>query len=118
MPSSLTKLPIVDILQVGLAGLCFLLSLLAFWLLHQEQKRDGTPRKGILDNVRFFIIVNFFSAVLVGVLSLLAKSPATQTDPAGLTSRDYLVDYTFYVVDLSSWKPPAQGDNSPVYVTR
>jgi hypothetical protein len=43
---------------VGLAGLCFLLSLLAFWLIQREQQREGDPRHGILRAIYTFMIIN------------------------------------------------------------
>ena len=67
-----------EILQTGLAGLCFLLALLAFRLISQEQKRDANPRKGILRTIYLFIAANFVTAVLVGAAALLER----RSDPA------------------------------------
>ena len=56
-------LDVVQILRVGLAGLCLLLSLLAFWLIQREQQREGDPRHGILRAIYTFMIINMLSVV-------------------------------------------------------
>ena len=63
----LSGLNVVQILRVGLAGLCFLLALLAFWLIQREQQRPGDPRHGILRAIYTFMVINILSAILVGV---------------------------------------------------
>ena len=55
----LADLPILDILKLGLVGLCFLLCLLSFYLLHTEQKREGPPRKRILVSIYVFMAATF-----------------------------------------------------------
>ena len=49
------ELPVLDILKLGLVGLCFLLCLLSFYLLYTEQRRDGNPRRMILRSIYVFM---------------------------------------------------------------
>jgi hypothetical protein len=63
----LQQLDVLEILRLGLGGLCFMLSLLAFWLIHREQKRPGTPRRGLMRAIYVFMGVNFFAAMLVAL---------------------------------------------------
>lgn len=60
-------LNVVEILQVGVIGLGFLLAVLAYHLLTKEQKQD-TPRSVIINSIYVFM---FFSIVLcvIGILS-------------------------------------------------
>jgi len=102
---------VLEILRVGLSGLCFLLSVLAFWLIHLEQGRRGDPRKGILQAIYVFMLLNLVASGFVAMAS--SRHPSDNT---GVLAADtYLVDYTSYLVDLSKWTPEAKG---PVYVTR
>jgi heme A synthase len=64
---SLAGFPVLDILRVGLSGLCFLLALLAYLLITREQRREGSPRKGILQIIRVFIATNFLAGILCAV---------------------------------------------------
>ncbi|WP_156829910.1 peptidoglycan-binding domain-containing protein [Methylovulum miyakonense] len=68
-------LPIVDILQVGLSGLCFLLSVLSFQLIYREQHREANPRKGILHSIYVFMGTNFLVAILVAVSPYFVLTP-------------------------------------------
>jgi hypothetical protein len=108
------SLNVVQILRVGLAGLCFLLALLAFWLIQREQQRPGDPRSGILRAIYTFMVINILSALLVGVAGYVEPKQKNPAAPGELTSADYLVDYTNYLVDATKWTPSA----SPVDVTR
>jgi hypothetical protein len=101
----LENLNVVQILRVGLAGLCFLLSLLAFWLIQREQQRPGDPRSGILRSIYTFMTVNMFAALLVGVAGYVGARQKTAASSDELTSPDYLVDYTNYFVDTTRWTP-------------
>jgi hypothetical protein len=65
------NLNVLEILRVGLAGLCFLLSLLSFWLIQREQQKEGDPRKGILQAIYTFMFVNLLTAALVGAAGYL-----------------------------------------------
>jgi hypothetical protein len=108
------ELNVVEILRVGVAGLCFLLSLLAFWLIQREQQRIGDPRRDILRAIYTFMALNLVAAVLVSVSDYFG--PIQEAVEAGaLTSPDYLVDYTDYLVDLTKWTPTSLG---PVDITR
>jgi hypothetical protein len=66
------NLDVLQILRVGLAGLCFLLSLLAFFLIYREQSREGKPRAGITRAIYTFMGVNLVTAFLVGAVGLVA----------------------------------------------
>lgn len=66
---------VVEILKVGLSGLCFLLSLLAFWLIHREQQRPAAPRKAILRSIYIFMASNLLVAVLVALASYVGPRP-------------------------------------------
>jgi hypothetical protein len=108
------NLNVVQILRVGLAGLCFLLSLLAFWLIQREQQRTGSPRRGILRAIYSFMALNLLAALLVSASAYFV--PTQKMSMGGeLTSPDYLVDYTDYLVDLTKWTPTTLG---PVDITR
>ena len=61
----LSDLNILEILRLGVLGLCFLLSLLAFLLIRIEQQRDRQPRKGILQAIYIFVGTNILVATLV-----------------------------------------------------
>jgi hypothetical protein len=75
------NLDILGILRLGLAGLCFLLSLLAFFLIYREQGRDGMPRVGITRAIYTFMAVNLVTAIIVGTVGLAA----TQQTKKGTT---------------------------------
>ena len=66
------NLDVLEILRVGLAGLCFLLSLLAFFLIYREQGREGMPRVGITRAIYTFMAVNLVTAIIVGTVGLVA----------------------------------------------
>ena len=66
------NLDVLGILRVGLAGLCFLLSLLAFFLIYREQGREGMPRVGITRAIYTFMAVNLVTAIIVGTVGLVA----------------------------------------------
>lgn len=113
MPKIFQNLNILEILRLGLAGLCFLLSLLALWLIYNEQKRPNSPRKGILRAIYTFMSLNLVAAFLVGAAGYLGPRPeATRAD--NLNAKTYLVDHTWYLVDLTEWKEPV----GPVEITR
>lgn len=62
---------IVEILQIGFAGFAFLMAGLSFKLLRQEQARDGTPRKSILDAIQRYLRYTLAMALLVASVSLI-----------------------------------------------
>jgi len=116
MPAIFKDLNVLEILRVGLGGLCFLLALLAFWLIWREQGRQGTPRKGILRAVYVFMGVNFAAALLVALAAQFV-SPRPETahltdNPEGET---YLVEFSSFLLDLTKWTAETLG---PVLITR
>jgi hypothetical protein len=116
MPGILKDLDVVEILRVGLGGLCFLLSLLAFWLIWREQSREGAPRKGILRAIYSFMIANLVSAILVALVAQLVpqrQETIRLKDP--LESATYLTEFSSFLVDLTKWTPETLG---PVLITR
>jgi hypothetical protein len=70
------NLDVLEILRLGLAGLCFLLSLLAFFLIYREQGREGKPREGITRAIYTFMAVNLVTALIVGTVGLAATHQA------------------------------------------
>lgn len=73
------NLDVLEILRLGLAGLCFLLSLLAFFLIYREQGREGKPREGITRAIYTFMAVNLITALIVGTVGLVATRQAKNT---------------------------------------
>jgi len=116
MPGIFKDLNVVEILRVGLGGLCFLLSLLAFWLIWREQGREGAPRKGILRAIYSFMIANLISAILVafGAQFVPQRQEAIRTKDH-LESATYLAEFSSFLVDLTNWTPETLG---PVLITR
>jgi hypothetical protein len=111
----LYNLNVLEILRLGLAGFCFLLSVLAFWLIHLEQGRTGNPRKGILHAIYTFMGLNLLASAMVGATSYFAPSQPSGERNSGLAADTYLVEHTSYLVDLTKWTPATLG---PVVVTR
>lgn len=70
------NLDVLGILRLGLAGLCFLLSLLAFFLIYREQGREGRPREGITRAIYTFMAVNLVTAIIVGTVGLVTTHEA------------------------------------------
>lgn len=104
----LQNLNVLEILRLGLGGFCFLLALLSFWLIRQEQERPGDPRKGIVSVIYTFIATNLLSAVLVAGLGyLMQKRTAIAAEP--LSAKTYLVESTEFMMDLTKWTPEAGG---------
>ena len=60
---------IVDILKLGLIGLVFLLMLLGFRLLRNEQRKK-TPNKEILKRASLFVWQSILIAILAGAVEL------------------------------------------------
>lgn len=100
--AALTNLNVVEILRVGLAGLCFLLSLLAFWLIRLEQQRKEAPRPGILRATYVFMLVNLAVAILVATAAQLGK-PDVSGDVTDLETQ---------MSDVQTQLDEAQGLNS------
>lgn len=109
------NLNVLEILRVGLSGLLFLLSFLAYRLIELEQKREGSPRRGIIRTIYVFMGANFLGAVLVAVAGFFEPPSQASPDASGLTADTYVVDYTSYLVDLTQWTGTSLG---PVIVTR
>jgi hypothetical protein len=105
---------VLDILRVGLSGLCFLLAFLAYRLISQEQARSGMPRGAILRSIHVFIVSNLAAGVLCAVSGYLVRAPAT-VEASAQTTGSYMLDYTFFLVDLTAWQPGGKG---AVVVTR
>lgn len=111
----LNNLNVLEILRVGLSGLSFLLSLLAFWLIQREQQRASSPRKGILRAIYTFMSINFLTAGLVAVAGYFGPPPQRGVTSDGLAAKTYLTDTLSFLVDLTKWKEEAHG---PVEITR
>ena len=118
----LLQLPIVEILQIGLPGLCFLLSLLGYSLLRGEQKMER-PREIMLKSIRGFNWTSLIVGVLVATAAFVQSYFVRATllpvqDPTG----DYIVDQCVFEVDFRDWTPvePDKIDaaSSPVRITR
>ncbi len=58
---------VVGILQVGFSGFAFLIAGYSFHLLRAEARRDGTPRRSLLDAIRRYSNYTLIIAVLVAV---------------------------------------------------
>ncbi len=110
---SIAGLPIVDILRVGLSGLCFLLAFLAYQLIGKEQERGGSPRRGILRIIQVFIASNLLAGILCAISGYIVRSPVPTCTPELVGS--YVPDSVFFIVDLEGWQPEGKG---PVVVTR
>lgn len=108
-------LDVLEILRVGLAGLCFLLSLLSFWLIQREQRRESDPRKGILQAIYTFMLVNFVTATLVATAAYLGPRRPSNGAGGELGAKTYLTDSLTFFVDLTKWQEQTQG---PVEITR
>lgn len=104
---------VLEILRLGLSGLLFLLSFLAYRLIDREAGRIGNPRKGILQTIYVFMGVNLLGALLVAFAGYF--TPKTVTVIGGLESDNYLVDSTTFLVDFTQWTETTLG---PVVVTR
>lgn len=61
--SALDNLNILEILKLGLPGLVFMLSLLSYRLLSQEQKKED-PSRPILNSIKCYMYVNILLAIL------------------------------------------------------
>jgi hypothetical protein len=115
MPQIFKNLNVLEILRLGLAGLCFLLAFLAFGLINNEQQYLGPPREGILYAIYFFLGVNLLTAILVAVAGYFGPRPQSNPDSDELVAETYLVDYTSFLVDLTQWTEMPLGS---VVVTR
>lgn len=71
MPDILKELPIVDILNTGLAGFCFLVALFGYLLLRSEQGKDA-PRVEILAGIESFTKKTLLFALIVAGASFAA----------------------------------------------
>jgi len=77
MMSIFQNLNVVEILRVGISGLLFLFSLLAYNLINREQQRQGLPRKGIVSSIYAFMAINFLGAVLVFASGFFGRNHAS-----------------------------------------
>jgi hypothetical protein len=109
------NLNVVEILRVGVSGLLFLFTVLAYQLINREQQRAGEPRKGFVHTISIFMGINLLGGVVVAVAGYFGWHPETAADPDRLTSETYLVDFTSYLIDLTQWTETSHG---PVIVTR
>src|SRR5438045_1835792 len=113
--NALAQFSILDILRVGLSGLCFLFAFLAYRLVSQEQARPGAPRRGILTTIHLFIGSNLLAGILCAVSGYMVSAPAVVKRQTESMTGSYLLDYSFFYVDLSRWQPEGKG---PVVITR
>jgi hypothetical protein len=91
---------VVGILQVGFSGFAFLIAGYSFHLLRAEARRDGTPRRSLLDAIKRYSNYTLIIAVLVAVskagdTALSAwndrlKDEAIRTSQEAQTCRDAL----------------------------
>jgi len=86
--SAISELPIVDILNVGLSGFCFLMAFLGYFLLLREQK-NTRPREIMLDSINSFIKKTVFLGALVGtvVIVLAVIQRPTSTNEEGILAK-------------------------------
>jgi hypothetical protein len=68
---------ITKILGYGLSGLCFLLFVLSFRLISQEQKQTA-PRKPIMQIIVFFMVLALISTISVGWLGIVQMNKNEQ----------------------------------------
>lgn len=115
MFKALINLNVLEILRVGLAGLVFLLSLLAFWLIQREQRRASSPRRGILRAIYTFMSFSLTTAVLVAVSGYFGSQQRHGPTTNELGATTYLTETLTYLVDLTKWTEQAHG---PVEITR
>jgi hypothetical protein len=101
------QINVLEILRVGLSGFCFLLILLAFWLIRLEQQRAGDPRPGIIRIIYVFMAA-IASVILLGGLGYLAQKQ-TVVSAGTLSSKTYLVENTTFLLDLAQWKAESGG---------
>jgi len=109
------NLNVIEILRLGLSGLLFLFTVLAYRLINREQQRDGEPRRGILQTIFIFMGINFLAGVLVAAAGYFGGHSEPALDQDRLTSETYLVDFTAYLIDLTQWTEASHG---PVVLTR
>lgn len=109
----MVNLDVLEILRLGLSGLCFMFSVLAFWLIQREQKHDGKPRPDILKSIYVFMAINLVSAGLAGGLGYLTQQTGAVAE--ALSAKTYLVENTTWMVNLTKWTPAMGG---PVTVRR
>lgn len=103
----IAKLPLVEILKLGISGFCFLLAFLGYLMLRKEQDRN-TARNKVLVSIRFFLIVSIILGVLVSGSSLVQSYLNSTPDSSGFLDQfktTYVVDESFYFVDLTKWTP-------------
>jgi hypothetical protein len=115
MVNPLASLNVPEILRVGIAGLCFLLSLLSFWLIQREQQIEGDPRKGILQAIYTFMLVNLVTAALVAASGYLGSRQTSKSAADELGATTYLTDRLSFFVDLTKWTEQEAG---PVEISR
>lgn len=77
---------IVEILKVGLPGLVFLLSMLAYRLLSQEQNKEK-PSPTILKSIKQFMYVNIFLAILTVTASVIERPPTVSQKEFNVTAK-------------------------------
>jgi len=86
------NLNIIEILKLGLTGLVFLLALLSFKLLSQEQNSKNEPREIIIKTINRFMTMSIILTLLVGSFSLFDISKKSkQTEKTNLVLRDYTI---------------------------
>lgn len=61
--ADMDNLDIIGILKLGLPGLVFLLSVLSYWLLANEQKKSS-PSNSVLKAIKQFMYINIVLALL------------------------------------------------------
>ena len=63
---------VVNILQVGLSGLAFLLAFLGYWLIAREQQAEK-PRPAMLKSAKYFLFQCIGLAVIVGIFQIAPR---------------------------------------------
>ncbi len=108
------NLPIVEILNVGLSGFCFLLFLLAHNSLQKEQKRDDEPRPLIMDSINKSRQWSVIVAVLVGGVTLLSSV----IDKGNVDEETVISDFTNSLpIEVASPKPDTAKANISGLIT-
>jgi len=103
--SKLMELPIVDILNVGLSGFCFLIALLGYFLLIREQSKKP-PRKVMLEHINGFVKKILLMSLLV----------ATVTIALAFIQKEQPVDNGASVAKFISDLPEELRDENPTQV--
>jgi len=67
-------------LQYGVLGICSIALILSSKIIYQEQKREGSPRKGILKSSVIFMVFSFSIAIINGYVQLKEKKESYELE--------------------------------------